>query len=216
MHVVTNSRFAQDFEHWAMSKDGVTVHDDRTSSNEDRLGAIGDVAFTLDRAEIVDDDVIVIAGDNLFDYDLQDYVDFWRGKGVASAVAVRDVGDLRLASQYGIVDLDGDDRVIEFVEKPPEPTSTLAATATYIYHREHLPLVGALSRRGQPARPVRELHRVAPLARAGLRLLGSPGSGSTSATRSSCSPPTTCSAGRRACPSGTSTSSRFSAIVTTA
>ena len=120
----------------------MTVHDDGTSSNEDRLGAIGDVAFTLDRAGIVDDDVIVIAGDNLFEYDLQDYVDFWRGKGVASAVAVRDVGDLRLASQYGIVELDGDDRVIEFVEKPSEPASTLAATATYIYHREHLPLVG--------------------------------------------------------------------------
>lgn len=140
VHLVTNSRFACDFEQWAMFEDGVTVHDDGTSSNEDRLGAIGDVAFTLDRAEI-DDDVIVIAGDNLFDYDLSDYVAFWRGKGVASAVAVRDVGDLRLASHYGIVALDGDDRVVEFVEKPPEPKSTLAATATYIYHREHVPLV---------------------------------------------------------------------------
>ena len=141
VHVVTNSRFAKDFEDWALPKEGVTVHDDGTSSNDDRLGAIGDVAFTLDRAAIVDDDVIVIAGDNLFDYDVQDYVEFWRGKGVASAVAVRDVGDLRLASQYGIVALDADDRVIEFVEKPAEPASTLAATATYIYHREHLPLV---------------------------------------------------------------------------
>jgi glucose-1-phosphate thymidylyltransferase len=51
------------------------------------------------------------------------------------------VGDRRLASQYGIVELDGDDRVIDFVEKPAAPASTLAATATYIYHREHLPLV---------------------------------------------------------------------------
>ena len=136
------------------SKDDVTVHDDGTSSNDDRLGAIGDVAFTLDRAGIVDDDVIVIAGDNLFDYDLQDYIDFWRGKGVASAVAVRDVGDLRLASQYGIVDLDGDDRVIEFVEKPPEPTSTLAATATYIYHREHCRWSRAISPRAtRPTSP---------------------------------------------------------------
>jgi glucose-1-phosphate thymidylyltransferase len=150
VHVVTNSRFAQDFEHWAMFKDGVTVHDDRTTSNEDRLGAIGDVAFTLDQAGIVDDDVIVIAGDNLFDYDLQDYVDFWRSKGVASAVAVRDVGDLRLASQYGIVALDGDARVVDFVEKPAEPTSTLAATATYIYHREHLPLVSRYLAEGNP------------------------------------------------------------------
>ncbi len=142
VHVVTNSRFAQDFQHWAMFKEGVTVHDDGTTSNDDRLGAIGDVAFTLERAGI-DDDVIVIAGDNLFDYDLQEYVDFWRGKGgIASAVAVRDVGDLRLASQYGIVELDGNDRVISFEEKPPNPATTLCATATYIYHREHVPLVG--------------------------------------------------------------------------
>jgi glucose-1-phosphate thymidylyltransferase len=141
VHVVTNSRFAQDFEHWAMFKEGVTVHDDGTTSNEDRLGAIGDIAFTLERAEI-DDDVIVIAGDNLFDYALDDFVGFWRGKGgTASAVAVRDVGDLRLASQYGVVELDGNDRVIGFQEKPPEPTTTLCATATYIYHRDHLPLV---------------------------------------------------------------------------
>lgn len=150
VHLVTNSRFAGDFERWAKSMDGVTVQDDGTSSNDDRLGAIGDVAFTLDRAAIVDDDVIVIAGDNLFDYDLQDYVDFWRGKGVASAVAVRDVGDLRLASQYGIVALDGDDRIVEFVEKPPEPKSTLAATATYIYHREHVPLVARYLAEGNP------------------------------------------------------------------
>jgi glucose-1-phosphate thymidylyltransferase len=141
VHVVTNHRFAQDFEHWAMFKGGVTVHDDGTTSNDDRLGAIGDVAFTLERAGI-DDDVIVIAGDNLFDYDLEDYVGFWRGKGgVASAVAVRDVGDLRLASQYGVVELDGNDRVIAFEEKPTEPATTLCATATYIYHREHVPLV---------------------------------------------------------------------------
>jgi glucose-1-phosphate thymidylyltransferase len=149
VHVVTNSRFARDFEHWAMFKPGVTVHDDGTSSNEDRLGAIGDVAFTLERAGI-DDDVLVIAGDNLFDFDLQEFVDFWRGKGVASAVAVRDVGDLRLASQYGIVELDGTDRVVDFVEKPADPPSTLAATATYLYHREHLPLVSSYLDQGNP------------------------------------------------------------------
>ena len=86
--------------------------------------------------------MIVIAGDNLFDYDLEDFVEFRRGKGVASAVAVHDVGDLRLASQYGIVEVAGDDRIVDFVEKPAKPPSTLAATATYIYHREHVPLVG--------------------------------------------------------------------------
>lgn len=141
VHVVTNSRFARDFERWAATKPGVVVHDDGTSSNDDRLGAVGDIAFTLERARI-DDDVLVIAGDNLFDYDLEDFVEFRRSKGVASAVAVHDVGDLQLASRYGIVALGGDDRIVDFVEKPAEPPSTLAATATYIYHREHVPLVG--------------------------------------------------------------------------
>jgi glucose-1-phosphate thymidylyltransferase len=140
VHVVTNSRFAPDFERWAADRERVTVHDDGTSTNEDRLGAIGDVAFTLEQAAI-DDDVLVIAGDNLFDFGLDDYVTFWRAQGVASAVAVHDVGDLRLASQYGIVAVDGDERIVSFVEKPAEPLSTLAATATYIYHREHVPLV---------------------------------------------------------------------------
>lgn len=150
VHLVTNSRFAPDFERWAASQEHLVVHDDGTSSNEDRLGAIGDVAFTLERAGIADEDVLVVAGDNLFDYDLREYVAFWRDKGVASAVAVRDVGDLRLASQYGIVALDEDDRVLEFVEKPAEPKSTLAATATYIYHREHVPLVARFLAEGHP------------------------------------------------------------------
>ena len=114
--------------------------------------------------------MIVIAGDNLFDYDLHDYVDFWRGKGVASAVAVRDVGDLRLASQYGIVALDDDDRVIEFVEKPGRADEHAGRDGDL-----HLPPRARAARRavpgrGQRARPVRQLHRVAPLARAGLRL----------------------------------------------
>ena len=171
VHVVTNSRFARTSStgRWQRTTSPSTTTGRR--SNDDRLGAIGDVAFTLERAGIVDDDVIVIAGDNLFDYDLQDYIDFWRGKGVASAVAVRDVGDLRLASQYGIVDLDDDDRVIDFVEKPARAGKHARRDGDL-----HLPPRAsaarrALSRRGQRARPVRQLHRMAPLARAGLRLL---------------------------------------------
>ena len=141
VHVVTNSRFAADFRGWADSREGVEIHDDGTHSNEDRLGAIGDIAFTLADAGIDDDDVLVVAGDNLFDYSLRDFVGFWQAKGVASAVAVHDVGDPRLVSQYSAVELDGDGRIVSFEEKPAAPKSTLAATATYLFHREHVPLV---------------------------------------------------------------------------
>jgi glucose-1-phosphate thymidylyltransferase len=163
IQVVTNARFAPRFEAWA---DGVTVLNDGTDSNENRLGAIGDMQFVIDAAGL-DDDLLVIAGDNLFDYSLRDFVGYWRGKGVASAVAVRDVGSRELAKQYGIVAVDGDDRIVDFVEKPPEPQSTLAATATYLYHRDHARLIaeylGAREAPDQPGKFVAWLHRRAPV-----------------------------------------------------
>jgi len=141
IHVVTNSRKAPWFRTWTVGRD-VIVHDDGTTSNDDRLGAIGDMQFAIDVAAI-QDDLLVIAGDNLFDFSLAEYAAFWRSKGRASAVAVRDVGSRELASQYGIVALDADARVTAFVEKPADPPSTLAAIAAYIYHREHVPLIRA-------------------------------------------------------------------------
>jgi glucose-1-phosphate thymidylyltransferase len=149
IHVVTNSRFAPDFGRWASGRSGVTVHDDGTTSNDDRLGAIGDIAFVLERAG-GDDDLLVIAGDNLFDFSLADYAAFWREKGVASAVAVYDCGDLELARQYGVVEMGEDGRVVGFEEKPSEPRTTLAATAAYLYHREHVPLVARYLAEGNP------------------------------------------------------------------
>jgi glucose-1-phosphate thymidylyltransferase len=134
IHLVTNARFAHAFADWAAGAD-VHVHDDGTTSNDDRLGAIGDIRFVQARVDL-DDDLLVIAGDNLFDFSLRDFEDFWRDKG-GSALAVYDVGDRALATQYGIVDVDGDARVVAFVEKPADPPSTLAATATYLFTREH-------------------------------------------------------------------------------
>ena len=165
VHLVTNARKAPWFHEWANGRD-VTIHDDGTTSNDDRLGAIGDILFVVDRIG-ADDDLLVIAGDNLFDFQLGDLVAFWRTKGVASAVAVRDVGSLDLARQYGTVDLDADDRILSFVEKPPDPTTTLAATATYLYHREHVPLIRTYveteANADQPGRLVAWLHEREPV-----------------------------------------------------
>jgi glucose-1-phosphate thymidylyltransferase len=140
IHVVTNARKVDAFRRWADGSD-VIVHDDGTSSNDDRLGAIGDMLFVIEHAGL-DDDLLVIAGDNLFEFDLNDFAAFWRSKGAASAVAVRDVGSLELAAQYGIVALDDTGRIVDFEEKPADPPSTLAATATYLFHREHARLIG--------------------------------------------------------------------------
>jgi glucose-1-phosphate thymidylyltransferase len=147
VQLVTNARFAAQFERWAEGKD-VHVHDDGTTSNDDRLGAIGDIRFVQEHAGI-DDDLLAIAGDNLFDYSIGEMISFWRGKD-GSAVAVHDVGDLELVRKYSIVELDADDRIVDFVEKPEHPTTTLAATATYLYTREHAGLVATYLDEGNP------------------------------------------------------------------
>lgn len=151
IHLVTNARYAAAFADWARSRGGVVVHDDGTASNDDRLGAIGDVAFVLGRTELAADNLLAIAGDNLFDASLADYVAWWGTKGAASALAVYDVGELELARHYGVVEVGADERVIGFVEKPAEPRSTLAATATYIFHRAHVALVEPYLAAGNPA-----------------------------------------------------------------
>jgi len=164
VHVVTNSKFAGAFGDWAPAD--VTVHDDGTTSEDDRLGAIGDLRFVVERAGI-DDDLLVVAGDNLFDYSLADYVRWWRSKGVASAVALYEHPDRELVKQYGIVEVDADERIVSFVEKPSEPRSNLAATACYLFHREHVKLVATYLDEGnvpdQPGRFVEWLYRRAPV-----------------------------------------------------
>jgi glucose-1-phosphate thymidylyltransferase len=141
IRLVTNARFAGLFRDWA---DGVTIVDDGTSTNETRLGAIGDIQFAG-----LDDDALIVAGDNLFDYELTDFVEFWRAKG-GSAVAVHDVGTKELARKYGVIDVGPDGRIVDFVEKPDAPASTLIATATYLYSRAHLRLVDTYLAEGNP------------------------------------------------------------------
>lgn len=143
VHVVTNARFAGAFTDWAASR-RVTVHDDGTTSNDDRLGAIGDIAFVADREGWDGEDLLIIAGDNLFDFRLADYVAFWREKPEgASAIALYEHPVRELLSQYGIVEVDPAGRVMNFLEKPETPPSNLIATAAYIYNRAHVALLHA-------------------------------------------------------------------------
>jgi glucose-1-phosphate thymidylyltransferase len=164
IHLVTNAKFAPAFRDWA--PEDVTVHDDGTTSDDDRLGAIGDIRFVLERARI-EDHLLAIAGDNLFFYSLADYVAWWHGKGEASAVAVYEHPERELVKQYSVVELDSDERIVSFVEKPPDPPSNLAATATYLFHRNHVALVQRYLDEGnlpdQPGRFVEWLYTRAPV-----------------------------------------------------
>jgi glucose-1-phosphate thymidylyltransferase len=152
VHVVTNASKIAAFERWAADRD-VTLHDDLTTSNEDRLGATGDVRFVVDRAGLAGDDLLVVAGDNLFEFSLAEYVEFWRGKGEGSAIAVHELADPTLASLYGVVELASDDRIIGLQEKPEHPRSALVSTATYLFSGDHVALLAGYLDAGNPADP---------------------------------------------------------------
>ena len=140
IHLVTNSRFADEFRRWAGPPASI-VHDDGTLHERgparcDRRSPAGRRARPDRRRPARRRRRQPVR------------VSPWRfrrrlasGAAPASAVAVYDCGDLELATQYGIVELDDDDRITYFIEKPADPPSTLAATATYLYRRAHLPLI---------------------------------------------------------------------------
>jgi glucose-1-phosphate thymidylyltransferase len=170
VHLVTNSKFAGSFQEWAKKHGGrlpIHVHDDGTSTNADRLGAIGDLKFTIGQAKLGGEDLLVTAGDNLFDYSLARYVDYWRSKGEASALAIYDCPDRELVKQYSIVEIDANERITSFIEKPKNPTTTLVGTATYIYHRQHVPLLETYLAEGnspdQPGNFIAWLHKRVPV-----------------------------------------------------
>jgi glucose-1-phosphate thymidylyltransferase len=149
IHLVTNRRFVPAFESWAGPR-GVFVHDDGTMSNDDRLGAVGDLQLVIEAAGLRNDELLVLAGDNLFELSLPRFAKWWRAKRrPASAVPLHDVRDLELATHYGIADIDSEERIVQFVEKPSDPPSTLASTLIYLLPPEHVRLVRTYLDEGQ-------------------------------------------------------------------
>lgn len=144
LYLVTNHRFAPHYYNWLRDYQTqralpipLEIFDDLTSSAEDRLGAIGDIQFVIQNAKI-DDDLLLIAGDNLFQFPLQDFVAAAQPRG--SAVCLKDLKSKKLVSLYGAVEVDASGKVIDFEEKPPRPRSTLVSVGVYYFSKAHLPL----------------------------------------------------------------------------
>ncbi|MFM8420715.1 MAG: nucleotidyltransferase family protein [Verrucomicrobiota bacterium] len=143
--IVTNNKFAPHFQQWAdayrSNKASLefTVINDGSTSDADKLGAIGDLQFVIER-EKLDDDLVVVAGDNLFSQPLSEFGAFCKQRDEV-VLGVHDVGSLDEARKYGVVDVDADGRVTSFVEKPSNPPSTTIGIALYYYPRRYVGLV---------------------------------------------------------------------------
>ncbi len=138
--IVTNNKVSLAFAQWVETVDWglpIKLVNDLTETPEDRLGAVGDMKYAINELK-VHDDLLVIAGDNLFEYKLKDFYDTFRKKK-STVVACLDLKDKNeVKEKFGVVELDKSNKIIGFEEKPVEPKSTLAATACYIFTKEDL------------------------------------------------------------------------------
>ena len=138
--VISNHKFAHHFRDWAAKKtQRITVVDDGTESNDTRLGAVRDIQFAIDALGL-DDDMLVIAGDNVLDFSLTRFISYAREKQ-ASAILRYYEPKVEKLRKCGVLEIDGDDRVIGMEEKPAEPRSHWCCPPFYYYTRKDASLV---------------------------------------------------------------------------
>jgi len=146
VYISTNRFFAKYFESYAEDK-GVELLVEDTLHEEEKLGTIGALKLAIDELGL--DDYLVIAGDNLFSFELDEFLNRYDGR---TLIAVYDVGDFELAKRYGVVILEGE-RVVDFQEKPLNPKSTLISTGVYVFPKETMARVGEYLNEGNKDSP---------------------------------------------------------------
>jgi glucose-1-phosphate thymidylyltransferase len=171
VYVVTNAKFADAFQQWAnqyratKSNFELTIVNDGTTDDANKLGAIGDIHFVL-QTHNVNDDLMVVAGDNLFSEKLGEFGKFCREKN-APAEGVYDVKTADQAKKYGVISVGSDGRITRFVEKPPQPESTLIGIALYFYPKHTIRLIQQYISEGnnpdQPGRLVQWMYLRTPV-----------------------------------------------------
>ena len=137
--VISNHKFAEHFENWAKCKEKITVVDDGTSSNETRLGAVKDIQFAIEKLNL-DDEMLVIAGDNLLDFSLTSFMKYAKEKNASCIMRYYEPEEARL-HKSGVVTIDETDKILKMVEKPAEPESYWCCPPFYFYTREDAKLI---------------------------------------------------------------------------
>jgi glucose-1-phosphate thymidylyltransferase len=171
IYVVTNDKFAADFQTWSKSYQKrhsefkFKIVNDGSTSDADKLGAIGDINFVVNQENLSQTSLLIAAGDNLFTNSLVDFVEYARNTDVT--VAAYDVGDSEAIKKYGNVAVDAEGIITRFEEKPQKPQGTLAAIALYYYSPAVLSLLRTYLAAGnnadQPGRFVQWLYTRKPV-----------------------------------------------------
>ena len=140
--IITNHKFAHIFEQWKLGtayQKPITIIDDGTETNDTRLGAVCDLLFAMEKLGI-DDDMLVVAADNLLFFSFKEFVDFANGKGT-SCIMCHEQPSIEKLQRTGVVVLDENNRVMNMEEKPEHPKSHWAVPPFYIYKKHDLYLI---------------------------------------------------------------------------
>jgi glucose-1-phosphate thymidylyltransferase len=143
-YIVINEKFVAAFTKWLAGRgqdcgSGITLVNDGSTDDGNKLGAIGDLHLAITQ-EGIDDDLLVVGADNLFSEDLGEFGHFC-GKKRAPVLGVRDIGDIEAVKKYSSIEIGQEGRIVAFEEKPSQPKSSLIGTALYFYPRDTLPLI---------------------------------------------------------------------------
>lgn len=171
IYVVTNEKFAKDFQEWAKGYTSrhpdlkLKIINDGTTSDSDKLGAIGDINLVITREQLQNDDLLIVAGDNLFSEPLTDFVA--NARGAKAVLATYDVGDLEQVKKYSNIITDNEGVITDFEEKPAKPKDTLAGIALYYFSRDTVPMFTTYTAAGknpdQPGRFIQWLYKQTPV-----------------------------------------------------
>ena len=138
--VISNHKFAEHFEKWAKSRqEKITVVDDMTSTNETRLGAVCDIQYAIEKLSL-DDGMLVIAGDNLLDFSLVEFINYAKAKNAPCIMRYYEPEFKRLLKS-GVVDIDENDKILSMTEKSPTPKTNWCCPPFYYYTKEAAKLV---------------------------------------------------------------------------
>ena len=140
--IITNHKFAPIFDEWVVKQHytkPITVVDDGTETNETRLGAVCDILFAMDKLKL-DDELLVVAADNILEFSFQEFVDFAKAKGT-SCIMCHEQPSIEKLQRTGVIVVDDNMKVLNMEEKPQVPKSTWAVPPFYIYLKKDLDLV---------------------------------------------------------------------------
>ena len=137
--VVSNHKFISQFQAWAEGRENIIVLDDGSEDNDNRLGAVKDIEFAIEKANI-DDDIVVLAGDNVLNFSLSSFIEYGR-KRKTSCIMRHEEKDENKLRKTGVIEINEDELVLNMEEKPKEPKSNWAVPPFYYYTKEDKDLI---------------------------------------------------------------------------